>query len=105
MSVTIYHNPRCSKSRATLELLHKRGIKPEIVKYLETPPDVDELRDLARKLELQPRNFLRTSETVWRELGLAPDAVDAAELLQLMSEHPVLIERPIVVCGDRARIG
>ena len=105
MSVTIYHNPRCSKSRATLELLEQRGLKPEIVKYLETPPDAPRLRELARKLELKPKDFLRTGESTWKALGLDPDAVEETELLQLMSNHPVLIERPIVVCGERARIG
>lgn len=105
MSVTIYHNPRCSKSRATLELLQQRGLNPEVVKYLETPPDASELRELARKLGLQPSDFLRTGESTWKELGLDPEAVEDAELLRLMSTHPVLIERPIVVCDDRARIG
>jgi len=105
MSVTVYHNPRCSKSRATLELLQKRGLEPEIVKYLEAPPEASELRVLARKLDLQPKEFLRTAESVWKELGLDPDNIDETELLELMSEYPILIERPIVVCGDRARIG
>ncbi|HKL53152.1 MAG TPA: arsenate reductase (glutaredoxin) [Wenzhouxiangellaceae bacterium] len=105
MSVTVYHNPRCSKSRATLELLQKRGFEPEIVKYLETPLDASELRDLARKLELPPKDFLRTAEPACKELGLDPESIDDTELLQLMSEHPILIERPIVVCGERARIG
>jgi len=70
MSVTVYHNPRCSKSRATLELLQKRGLEPEIVKYLEAPPEASELRVLARKLDLQPKEFLRTGESAWKELGL-----------------------------------
>lgn len=105
MSVTIYHNPRCSKSRTTLELLQQRGLHPEIVRYLETPPDASEIRKLARKLGLQPKDFLRTGESAWKALGLDPDTVDEAELLQLMSKNPILIERPIVVCGERARIG
>lgn len=105
MSVTIYHNPRCSKSRATLELLQQRGLNPVIVKYLETPPEAGELEGLARKLELKPKDFLRTGESAWKALGLDPDAIGTAELLQLMSKHPILIERPIVVCRDRARIG
>lgn len=105
MSLTVYHNPRCSKSRATLELLQQRGLNPEVVKYLDTPPDAAELGEVARKLGLQPKDFLRTGESAWKELGLDPDAVDETELLRLMSVHPILIERPIVVCGDRARIG
>lgn len=105
MSLTVYHNPRCSKSRATLELLQQRGLNPEVVRYLETPPDARELGELARKLGLQPKEFLRVGESAWKELGLDPDEVEAAELLQMMSERPILIERPIVVCGRRARIG
>lgn len=105
MSVTIYHNQRCSKSRATLELLRQRGLNPEVVRYLETPPDPARLGELARKLALRPADFLRTGESVWKELGLDPAALDDEELLKLMSEHPILIERPIVVCGKRARIG
>jgi len=105
MTVTIYHNPRCSKSRATLKLLHDRGFEPEIVRYLDTPPAPDILGALARKLGCQPREFLRTGEAAWKVLGLDPGAVDAEQLLRLMSEHAILIERPIVVCGERARIG
>lgn len=105
MSLTIYHNPRCSKSRATLELLQSHGLKPAIVKYLESPPDAAMLEDLARKLGRRPREFLRTGEPAWKELGLDPDSVADQELFRLMSEHPILIERPIVVCGDLARVG
>lgn len=105
MSLTIYHNPRCSKSRATLELLHERGLDPEVVRYLDTPPDPDTLGELARSLGCKPRDFLRTGEKTWKELELDPEAVDDAELLRLMSEHPILIQRPIVVCGEHARIG
>lgn len=105
MSITMYHNPRCSKSRATLELLQARGLEPEIVKYLETPPDADTLAELARKLGLRPHDFLRTGESAWKELGLEAESVADDELFGLMSRQPILIERPIVVCGDRARIG
>ena len=105
MALTIYHNPRCSKSRATLKLLHDRGLEPEIVRYLDTPPDPNILGELARKLNCQPREFLRTGESAWKALRLDPEAVDDDHLLRLMSEHPIVIERPIVVCGNRARIG
>lgn len=105
MSITMYHNPRCSKSRATLELLHERGLAPEIVLYLDAPPDPATLGALARKLQRRPRDFLRTGESAWKDLGLSLDSVDDDQLLRLMSEHPILIERPIVVCGKRARIG
>lgn len=105
MSLTIYHNPRCSKSRATLELLQARGLEPEIVRYLESPPDAAALADLARKLGRRPLEFLRTGEQTWKELGLDPDSATDEELYRLMSEHPILIERPIVVCGEQARVG
>lgn len=105
MSVTIYHNPRCSKSRATLELLQQRGFEPKIVEYLKNPPDAAELAGLSRKLGLSPQEFLRTGEFTWKELGLMADKIDSAELLELMSKRPILIERPIVVCGEQARIG
>lgn len=105
MSITIYHNPHCSKSRATLALLTGRGLEPEIIRYLETPPDAGTLAELGRKLGLPPRRFVRTGEAVWKELGLDIDEVDDAELLELMHQHPILIQRPIVVAGDRARIG
>jgi len=105
MSITVYHNPRCSKSRATLELLKSRGLEPEIVRYLETPPDAATLRELARKLGRRPHDFLRTGEAAWKQLGLQVDSVSDDELFGLMHQYPQLIERPIVVRGDRARIG
>lgn len=105
MSVTVYHNPRCSKSRATLELLRQRGFAPEVVEYLKTPPNPTELGALARMLGLRPKEFLRTGESAWKDLAVDPEALSDAELLVLMSEHPIVIERPIVVCGESARIG
>lgn len=105
MKVTIYHNPRCSKSRATLELLREHGVEPEVVEYLRTPPDRATLRKLLSKLDMKPRELLRRSEPPFRELGLAaPDKTDA-DLIGAMAEHPILIERPIVVAGDKAVIG
>jgi len=105
MRVIIYHNPRCSKSRATLALLEERGIDPEIVRYLDTPPDAAELGRIARKLDLRPRDMLRTGEKVWKDLGLDAASVDEQTLLETIAANPILIERPIVVVGDRARIG
>ena len=104
MDVTVYHNPRCSKSRATVALLEERGLEPTLVEYLQDTPDRAGLARLGRLLGTGPRGFVRTGEAVYRELGLA-DASDE-ELLDAMVEHPILIERPIVVVdGKRAVIG
>jgi len=103
--VTMYHNPRCSKSRQTLTLLNERDVEPELVLYLETPPTTQELKALLDKLGLKARQLLRTKEAAYRELGLDdPDKTDA-ELLEAMHQQPILIERPIVVVGERAAIG
>lgn len=101
----LYHNPRCSKSRGALELLRERGIEPEIVAYLEQPPSPVELKTLLRKLGLPARALLRTGETEYAELGLADEALGEDALVEAMSRHPRLIERPILVAGDRAVIG
>lgn len=103
--VRIYHNPRCSKSRQTLELLRSRGIEPEIIRYLETPPTRDELLRLLDLLGLEPLELMRTKEKVFQELGLAQGEPAREALIDAMLAHPVLLERPIVVCGDRAAIG
>ena len=105
MSVTIYHNPRCSKSRQTLSLLEERGIAPETVLYLETPPDAAAIAGLVGMLGLDSaRGLMRTKEAVYRDLGLK-DETDEAALIRAMAENPILIERPIVVAGGRARLG
>ncbi|MGB0919714.1 MAG: arsenate reductase (glutaredoxin) [Alphaproteobacteria bacterium] len=104
MSVTIYHNPRCSKSRQTLALLEENGVTPDVVLYLETSPDADEINALKAKLGLDDiRQMMRTKEDTYKELGLG-DA-DEAALIDAMAANPILIERPIVVKGDKARIG
>jgi len=105
MSVTIYHNPRCSKSRQTLALLRERGIEPEIVEYLKAPPSAAEIKRLAKQLCRPPRAFLRKTEAPYKELGLADAGVSDAALIDAMAAHPVLIERPIVVKGDKAALG
>jgi len=105
MEVTIYHNPRCSKSRATLELLEARGIEPTVVRYLETPPSTSELTALLGALGMSPRALLRTGEKEYGELGLDQPGLNDAQLIEAMSEHPRLIERPIVVVAGQARIG
>lgn len=104
--VTIYHNPRCSKSRATLALLEGEGVVPTVRAYLEEPPTVAELGEICRRLGYEPTALLRTGEARFKELGLSvEDARSDAEWLELMVENPILIERPIVVNGEKAAIG
>jgi len=105
MTVTIYHNPRCSKSRQTLALLEEKGITPKIVKYLETPPSAAELKRVLKKLGLKARDIIRKGEAAYAELGLKDSEHTDDELLALMVKNPILIERPIVVSGDHAAIG
>ena len=103
--VTIYHNPGCSKSRQTLALLAENGIQPRVVHYLDTPPSLSELRELLQLLELDARGLLRTKEAPYAELNLADAAISEDDILQAISTNPILLERPIIVCGDRAVIG
>lgn len=105
MSVTIYHNPRCSKSRQTLELLRRRGLQPEVIEYLKTPPDAATLQRLLSLLGLRPRELMRSKETVYGEQGLDDPGLSDAQLIAAMVENPILIERPIVVAGRRAALG
>ncbi|MFV8820059.1 arsenate reductase (glutaredoxin) [Haliea sp. E17] len=101
---TIYHNPRCSKSRATLALLEENGIAPEIVLYLETPPTAAEIRSLLEKLDLRAEQLVRRGEDEYEQAGLDKSSSEDA-LVAAMAEYPRLIERPIVVCEDRAVLG
>jgi arsenate reductase len=103
-NVRIYHNPRCSKSREALALLRERGIEPEIVEYLKTPLDVPALKALSRRLGLPVQSLLRTKEEAYREAGLDGDSA-GDDILAAIASHPVLLERPIVVVGDKAAIG
>ena len=105
MKVTIYHNPRCSKSRQTLELLGSQGIRPEIIEYLKTPPDRSTLKNILKLLNMKPRDLIRKQEPIYREAGLDDDSLHDDQLLDAMLEHPVLIERPIVLANGKARIG
>lgn len=105
MDVIIYHNPRCSKSRATLELLRRHGVDPTIIHYLDTPPGADRLAELAAALGLEANQLIRTGEPTWASLGLDAATASPESLFRIMTDHPVLIQRPIVVVGDRARIG
>ncbi|MCG9752527.1 arsenate reductase (glutaredoxin) [Vibrio brasiliensis] len=104
MSVVIYHNPRCSKSRQTLALLEERDIQPEIIKYLDTPPSIEQLKQLMSQLELTDvRAMMRTKEDIYKELDLK--SVDDETLFKAMVENPKLIERPIVVANGKAKHG
>ncbi len=105
MTVTIYHNPRCSKSRQTLALLQEKGIEPEIVQYLDTPPDAATLKDLLKKLDLAPRELMRRKEAAYKENGLNDEGLDDDALIAAMVSNPILIERPIVVNGGKAALG
>ncbi len=105
MAVTIYHNPRCSKSRATLKLLEERGIAPRIVEYLKTPPDAATLDRLLTGLGMEPRALMRRKEAPYRENGLDNAGLSRDALIAAMVAHPILIERPIVVAGDRVALG
>ena len=100
---SIYHNPRCTKSRQTLARLQAGGVEPTVVEYLKEPPDAETLRGLVKKLGIRPAKLLRRKEAAFRELDLDLDDDDA--VLRAMGDHPVLIERPIVVKGARAVIG
>ena len=100
----IFHNPRCSKSRQTLALLEEHGVKPEVVLYLETPPTRAELEVLLNKLDRSPQDVVRRGEDEYKAAGLDKSSSDEA-VISAMVKHPRLIERPIVVCGDRAVLG
>ncbi len=103
---TIYHNPRCSKSRQTLAILEEHGEEPEIVKYLETPPTEDELRKIVRMLGLSsPRELMRRKEKEYKELGLDDESLSDDDLIRAMAAHPRLIERPIVIKDGKAALG
>lgn len=103
---TIYHNPRCSKSRQTLALLQDAGVQPRVVEYLKTPPTAAQLDAILRKLGRAPETVIRFGESVARELGLhKTDQRERGEWIRLIAEHPILLERPVVVHGDQARLG
>ena len=105
MALQIWHNPRCSKSRATLALLQERGLEPQLRLYLNDPPDADELRSILGRLGLTARELIRKGEAEYREQGLADKALTEDQLIAAMVATPRLIERPIVLAGDRAALG
>lgn len=104
-TVTIYHNPRCSKSRETLALLEANGVTPKVVLYLQTPPDASTLKTLLKTLKLTARDLLRTKEDEYKALKLDNPKLSEDDLIAAMVKHPKLIERPIVVKGRRAVLG
>ncbi len=105
MSVKIYHNPRCSKSRQTLQLLQERGVEPEVIEYLKNPPSHPELSAILDMLEMEPRDLMRKNESEYKENNLDDNSLDRQTLIEAMVNHPILIERPIVVANDKAAIG
>jgi len=104
MSIVIWHNPRCSKSRAGVKYLEEKGVDFEIVKYLDNPPGTEEIREVLNKMGLSARELMRTKEATYRELKLK-EVEDEDALIAAMAEHPKLIERPVVIHGDKAVIG
>lgn len=105
MKVRILHNPRCSKSRQTLALLSEKGIDPEVVEYLKTPPGIDELKRIAKLLGLGPRELMRKKEAPYTEQNLGDDSLPDQTLFEAMVRNPILIERPIVIANGKAVIG
>ena len=105
MSVEIYHNPRCSKSRQALQLLKENGFDPSITEYLKTPPDKAELERILDMLGMEPRDLMRKKEAAYKEAGLSNPELTREQLIQAMVEHPKLIERPIVISNSRAALG
>jgi arsenate reductase (glutaredoxin) len=103
--VTIYHNPKCSKSRETLALLEEKGIEPRVIEYLKTPPSAAELDRILKLLDLEPRALMRRGEPEYRDLGLDDARLTRARLIKAMVENPRLIERPIVLAKGKAALG
>lgn len=104
MSYQIYHNPRCSKSRQTLELLREHNVEPEIVEYLKTPPNEDELKNIISLLGISARDLLRTKEKEYKEKGLDDESLTEQQIIQAMVETPKLMERPIVIKDNKTAV-
>jgi len=105
LNVQILHNPRCSKSRATLQILKDNGVDPEIISYLDAPPNEDQLMSILQKLNMKPRELIRTGQPEYLQLGLNDETLSDAELVAAMCRTPILIERPIVLANGKASIG
>jgi arsenate reductase len=104
-SLVIYHNPRCSKSRETLHILENSNLSPTIIEYLENPPTQQELKKIIAMLGLPARDLVRTTEQVYEDAGIDMDAMSEDEIIAAICQHPALLQRPIVVAGNRAIIG
>jgi len=102
--ITIWHNPRCSKSREAMKILEENGVNNEVVKYLETSPSTQEITSLLKKLNLSARELMRTKEDIYKELNLKDELSEEA-LIKAMAQNPKLIERPVLIKGDKAIIG
>ena len=105
MAVSIYHNPRCSKSRQTMALIEEKNIKPTVIEYLKTPPSKSEMKQILKLLNLEARDLLRKKEIEYTELGLDNPALKEDQIIDIMIKHPKLIERPIVISDNGAVIG
>ena len=105
MTITIYHNPRCSKTRQTLSILQEKGIEVDVIEYLKTPPDATTLSSLIKKLGIQAKDLLRKNEDEYKQAGLDKVDLSEEEIIQAMVAHPKLIERPIVVNKEKAALG
>ena len=105
MSITIYHNPKCSKSRQTLKLLQEQGINPVTIEYLKNPPTVEKLKEILSLLGVSPRDLMRKKEDKFKELDLANSKLTDEDLIHFMVKHPILIDRPIVLGNGKAALG
>ena len=105
MSITIYHNPKCSKSRQTLKLLQEQGINPVTIEYLKNPPTVEKLKEILSLLGVSPRDLMRKKEDEYKELDLANSKLSDEDLIGFMVKNPILIERPIVLANGKAAMG
>lgn len=105
MQVKIYHNPRCSKSRQALQLLHEHGVEPEVIEYLKSPPDKDTLKKILHQLQLSPRDLMRHKEQEYKDNHLDDPSLSEGELIEAMVKHPKLIERPVVITDKGIAIG
>ncbi len=105
MSVEIWHNPRCSKSRQTLELLRQQGVEPVIVEYLSATPTADRIGEVLDMLAIEPRELMRRKEEAYKSEGLDDTGLTNEQLIAAMVDHPKLIERPVVINGKRAAVG
>ena len=105
MSISIYHNPRCSKSRQTLELIRSKDLEPKIIHYLESPPSVEDIQHFLRGLNMSARELMRRKESLYQELNLDNKALDEQQLIEAICQNPILLERPVVVNGERVALG